>query len=481
MKKIKTIVRLTTALLIALLTAATLSACILGPTSSNTTGSTVGEPNSTGTLAPPSDLNGKGVKRLLGGIKTRAFSDYQAPGAKAMDGHIRFADKSDLLLVAIKDFTKESFLAKAKDHSEKSLLMSPISLYFNLAMLGEGTAGNTRAEISAALAGAIQIEEDEDFLRLYRNEMKELLYGLSMDYKSMTSKVAQSLWYRPDIPIKDSYLELLDSTYSIDVYLADFQGKPEAVKLAMDEWASLNTNELIDELPIEISPTNVFYLLQALYFKDSWFMAFHEEANTTGKFQQVDGGSEDATFMNQTLLPAWGYKHDDYIAAELMTEQQFSFRVILPNETLELEEVLELDSVYDVLFSNHLTEQSSKTWANDWQVNWSVPKFDVGTSIDLLDLMDDLGISDVKGANADFSNAADVSPGSYQLTAAKQEVRIKVDEKGIEAAAVTILGVDESMPMIQGELGMTLDRPFLFTISTPSGLPLFIAYVGNLG
>lgn len=264
--------------------------------------------------------------------------------------------------------------------------------------------------------------------------------------------------------------------------MADFQGKPDLVKAAMDEWALFNTNRLISELPIEISPTNVFYLLQALYFKDSWFMAFHEEANTTGEFNLVDGSSEDASFMNQTLLPAWGYKHDDYIAAELMTEQQFSFRVILPNETLELKDMLELEGLYDVLYSNHLTEESdnSKTWANDWQVNWSLPKFDIGTSIDLLDMMDDLDISEVKGTQADFSNAADVAPGSYQLTAAKQEVRIKVDEKGIEAAAVTILGVDESMPMIQGELDMTLDRPFIFTISTPSGLPLFIAYVGNL-
>ena len=85
------------------------------------------------------------------------------------------------------------------------------------------------------------------------------------------------------------------------------------------------------------------------------------------------------------------------------------------------------------------------------------------------------------GPNADFSVAADVEPGTYNLSAAVQQVRIKVDEKGIEAAAVTVLGVSESAIIVNDEMDMILDRPFLFTVTTPSGLPMFISYVGDVG
>lgn len=289
----------------------------------------------------------------------------------------------------------------------------------------------------------------------------------------------QSLWFRPDIPIKDSYLELLEGTYFAEAYKADFANSPVAVKAAMDEWASQKTAGLIDDLPIEIDPSNVFYLLQALYFKDSWSMPFQVENNNTGSFTRADGSSIDATFMNQNYTQTWGYVGDSFTAADLITEQGFSMRIVLPNETLAINEAVELEGLYDVLFSDHLMTYES-TRFDQYFVDWSLPKFDVKSTIDLKTLLADLGVETVQGSAADFSNAADVQAGDYYLDTAVQQTRIKVDEKGLEAAAVTILGASETSAPVLEHFAMILDRPFIFTISAPSGLPLFIAYVGDV-
>ena len=61
--------------------------------------------------------------------------------------------------------------------------------------------------------------------------------------------------------------------------------------------------------------------------------------------------------------------------------------------------------------------------------------------------------------------------------------RVKVDEEGVEAAAVTILMMDEAaaMPPEDPEICvMDLDRPFLFVVRSQD-LPLFVGVVNQVG
>ena len=388
------------------------------------------------------------------------------------------SEASDLL-ASIQAFTQTSFKLMAERKEETNLLMSPLSLYLDLAMLAEGTAGNTRTEIVDALAA--ELNADGNFLEQYRAEMTSLLTGMNMSRGEFSMRAGQSLWFRPDIPIRDSYIDTLSAGYLAEVYHADFAKGATVVQDELDNWVSDKTEKLIETLGIQVKPDDVFYLLQTLYFKDAWLSQFTKDNNSEGDFIGPDGSTKTTTFMNQNMTASWGMRTEDFQAAELITEQGFSVRFILPNEVLDLDSILALDNVYESLFSDHNITQSTDLWSPGWSIDWSVPKFDVFGRIDLMDLLNDMGISDVMGPNADFSVAADVEPGTYNLSAAVQQVRIKVDEKGIEAAAVTVLGVSESAIIVNDEMDMILDRPFLFTVTTPSGLPMFISYVGDVG
>jgi serpin B len=118
--------------------------------------------------------------------------------------------------------------------------------------------------------------------------------------------------------------------------------------------------------------------------------------------------------------------------------------------------------------------------AASWgEVQWSVPKFDVNSDLDLMDALKRLGITDLPDYNrADLSALTDLDAF---LSEAKQLARVKVDEEGVEAAAVTILTVEcTALPPQPTEVCvMDLDRPFLFLIRTQD-VPLFIGIVNQV-
>ena len=62
---------------------------------------------------------------------------------------------------------------------------------------------------------------------------------------------------------------------------------------------------------------------------------------------------------------------------------------------------------------------------------------------------------------------------------ARHAARVRIDEEGCEAAAYTVLGMPASAMPPDGEIDVTLDRPFLFAITGSDGLPLFVGIVNQ--
>ena len=68
------------------------------------------------------------------------------------------------------------------------------------------------------------------------------------------------------------------------------------------------------------------------------------------------------------------------------------------------------------------------------------------------------------------------------MTQVQHAARVKIDEKGCEAAAFTAIMADaaSAMPQELPEIEMDLNRPFAFLITGVDGLPLFIGTVNTL-
>ena len=109
-------------------------------------------------------------------------------------------------------------------------------------------------------------------------------------------------------------------------------------------------------------------------------------------------------------------------------------------------------------------------------VNLSVPKFDVQSQIDLTEGLQNLGVTDVfNPAKSDFSTITDEN---VVVTGATHGARVMIDEEGCTAAAFTLMLCGSGMPP-EEEVDFVCNRPFLFVITSETGLPLFIGIVNN--
>ena len=91
------------------------------------------------------------------------------------------------------------------------------------------------------------------------------------------------------------------------------------------------------------------------------------------------------------------------------------------------------------------------------EIHWSVPKFDVDSNLELTDALKAMGVTDEFDFNkADFSPLDDKEKfdESVAVTQVQHAARVKVDEKGCEAAAFTAITADatsampEELPMV---------------------------------
>ena len=105
-------------------------------------------------------------------------------------------------------------------------------------------------------------------------------------------------------------------------------------------------------------------------------------------------------------------------------------------------------------------------------VDVKLPRFETSTDIDLKEIMAKLGMPDAfDGGRADFSNFCD-KPTYIGLM--KQVAKIKLDEEGSEAAAVTVIGmkVTSAAPPAK-EIVFHANHPFLYIISEKNSGAIF--------
>ena len=106
-----------------------------------------------------------------------------------------------------------------------------------------------------------------------------------------------------------------------------------------------------------------------------------------------------------------------------------------------------------------------------------MPKFDVAADMDLVEQLKLLGITDIfQPGVADISNLLVQADGGF-VSQVKHAARVSIDEKGVTAAAFTVIDrCGAAMPPTE-RVTFTLDRPFLFYIESQDGLPLFAGIV----
>ena len=358
----------------------------------------------------------------------------------------------------------QQFLA---ENDGRNTAFSPLNVYMALAMLAEITDGTTRQQILDALGS-----EGMEALRQQANDLWNDTYR---DDGMMQRVLASSIWLNEDIEFHQKTLDTLAENY----YASSYQGQMGSAGLnqALRDWLNEQTGGLLKNQisGISLNEDTALALATTVYFKGKWTLGgFIESRTDTGIFHGAQSDAEcDMMHASGNMNYYWG----DKFTAVASGFESGEMRFLLPDEGYTPEELL-FDSEALAFLSLERTNQ----WENSkyMKVHRTVPKFDIEHQTKLQAGLRALGITEVfSETNADFSAVTDQP---LFLSQALHGVRVKIDERGCEAAAYTLMAADTSAapaPEVE-EIEFILDRPFLFVITNRVGLPLFVGIVNQL-
>ena len=353
--------------------------------------------------------------------------------------------------------------AKLIDGSQNSNL-SPISVYLALAMVAEGAEGETQTAM-LSLLGCSTLDE-------LRGICKEMLEQLSVDTEDSTLAFADSIWMADrngTLKFHDDYLKVLGDTYRSEANAVDF-GKEETSR-QIAAWITEHTHGKIkiSEDALDFDPETIAVLINTIYLKDAWRDPFYEGATEKGTFYAPDGEMT-ADYMKRRDEGVTVYRGDGYMRYSLPLLRVGRMTFVLPDEGMALADILGTPEQMHMLLHGASGEEIR---AN---VNLKLPKFKFQDRFDLNDSLKDLGIGIAFSGSADFAGMGDFDA---KISRVLQESFIGVDENGVEAAAYTMVAMDECamMPEDLPEIDFFLTRPFLFAIEARDGTVLFVGTI----
>ena len=338
----------------------------------------------------------------------------------------------------------------AKENVGKNIFVSPFSIQMALSMTAAGAEGETQGEMYDALG--FNDFSSEDVSEFYYT----LIPALQAVDNTTTFEIANSFWAKNRIKIKDAYIaDIKDSFYA---EVGTLPENPSQAAGVINGWCSDATHGMISKIVDEIPQSTIVSLLNAVYFKGIWEDPFDKNHNTDEKFTNWDGTLVKKTFMNRTFDRARVYS-DEYAEAMSLPygNGAFAMTIVVPRNGVSLNQILSgLDAS---------TWKEYRDGGRYYMTYFSMPKFEEEYAADKLciDILKDMGMQKAFGGSADFSAMSDTPLCIDEI---RHKAKIKVDEEGTEAAAVTYIGMRVTSVGPGGEtFYFKADRPFLYFIS----------------
>ena len=356
------------------------------------------------------------------------------------------------------------------DLRNKSIIVSPISITYALGMLNNGAAGNTQAEINKVLGfgdtGAAGIN---DFC-------KKMLDSIPLLDPLTKVMISNNIYVNKQYVLKPDFTKTANTYYNAYPETRDFyDGQTLDV---INKWASDHTEKMIEKVLNEntFNPDAVSYLLNAIYFRGMWTSKFNKDNTDKGEFYHA-GDSQEQTIRDLMHQQAdFSYAEDDDYQVLCLPygNRAFNMKIFLP-KVKEVETINALPVVPSIETWKRLNSAMNKA-----EVDLVLPRIETDTDIDLGEIMSALGMPDAFDSDkADFSEFCDKD--TY-IGLMKQVAKIKLDEEGTEAAAVTVIGMVDTAysPQEKWMVQFNANHPFLYVINESStGAILFIGqYTG---
>lgn len=347
----------------------------------------------------------------------------------------------------------------------QNTFFSPFSIAAAFSMLDAGAAGNTDAQIRAALHATLPGDAQHA-------AWSALLTSIDTgrDYGNYTLGTADRLFGQQGFPFLQSYLDITKNDYEAELESLDFATDPDGSRATINQWVSEQTDGKIPELFPQgtIDSSTVLALANAILFKGTWLQEFDPSQTAAGTFHVAGGADVQPQMMHATETVTLGQVSGGTLGLLPFAGSDLAMGVIVPDDPDGL------PAVEASLTSAALGSAIAAAVSTDDTIV-ALPKLTLTEAYKLNDLMAALGVVDAFSPAADFSGIDGRQDLSVQT--ALHKATLTVDEQGAEATAATGIGLGGAVG--PGEQPMLVaDHSFLiFIYDNVTGSILFIGRV----
>ncbi len=379
---------------------------------------------------------------------------------------VRLADnggwdrENDSSMEALQNFSWQLML---QNMDRENPILSPVSAYLALGMVGVGARGETEQEFRDLLGDNMPAVS------------RKLMERYPQEQEGMVLTIANSAWVDQQLTPDGQWIADMEEI---------FRGKgcqgvlsSQEIMEQINDWCSENTRGLIPQMLDEpLSKDTLLALLDAVYFKGDWLTAFDAMDTAPRPFTREDGTEKQVDTMSMWETNQ-GYLHSGLGEGVLLPYQggEFAYVAILPNEGTEVRE----------LYRQLTPEALAELLASESRelCNLRLPKYEVSFDQKLNDSLQAMGL--VRAFDEDLAELSGLGKteqgASLYISLVRQKAVFRVDEKGTEAAAVTMVVVNRCTAMESPRpRELYFDRPFVYMIlDLESQVPLFVGIMDD--
>lgn len=369
-------------------------------------------------------------------------------------------------IAGMNDFNSQLIAYVGENGYEKeNYMISPTSYKAALCLAAAGANGQTQDELLKAM-GFQNVDEMNAWYSMVYNETVDFNDSLEAEKESIAEiqsdpdmadyytvdgepdgafRLVNSIWANEDgnPEFTQEYIELAKEMYSAPATTVPGADLADAV----NSWVSDATDGLINSITNDMSSVDLA-LVNALYLRAGWVDSFPEGGTVVDDFTTID---------SDTVTKSYMCKQDD----TYYYEDEKGKLIILPLD-YGVKAAFVIGEIDDI--------DTALKEATEYEVDIKLPKLDMESEFDSSVLIGYLKSQGVELA-FDDSGVADFSTMStvpVYISDILQKTRIKTDEEGLEAAAVTAIMMTESAAMPEEKEVKTFyaTEPFKFFVYT---------------
>ncbi|MBP3871200.1 MAG: hypothetical protein J6E46_09510 [Faecalicoccus sp.] len=291
---------------------------------------------------------------------------------------------------------------------------------------------------------------------------------------------ANSIWIDEGLTKSDQYDDYENTVrnyHHATVRTVDFAGNTNQVKQDINRWVKKQTQGFISNYQSHVSESTVTNIINAVYFKGMWEFPFDESDTHFQNFHGLNG-NRDVSMMHIFSVDVPYYETDSLKAVTLNYEDHDKSVTFITTK----DEAINVVDVWNDLPNDKKNEFLKNLDDSDASElgTIAIPSLEMDITMNgLKKALTELGAGTMFTSDADFSKIAD----HLFVSSIEHRAKVRMNEEGTEAAAVTEIGFDTTMaPFDEDEkLEFIADHPYIFVIrDTDTGVILFTGVVQDV-